>query len=573
MRRNCTTHNRWTICPTFPAYYKCPQPQPNGWTRPILGISASQIIRGNRNAFNITSLPANKTALKGTPINLQARKPGLPQPKSQTALKLGSVQPAVITAGHRHSQAENATPSICKLTPEKAAELAALKNPFGALSSGRNGQPRGSSTTTPQGRHPTKPSVVSSSAKVSAMDNVEQTSQPANTTASGSGKCNILSANNSHEFDSEAEDAETMTGHGAEHMSHYEVSKLAALAVEGDYSIEDEEQGIPRENDGGAPSIAPSAGDIFEQDDGSDSGLQDNHSHHGYDQLDGINTLFEDEHEGEYNDAPEVQEEDYDSDVPLAKRRHARDEAVLDLRAGYRKAMCVREWEEGKRPCVADYKPDARHILLQAIPIFKALWEAADKLDIELAPNYYRLLLAPAQRDQDGSTQTCQNGILLSGQWPDRDPASKLYLVCKVTAPDNEASTMAITFLPQTQYDLHGLRASIRSGTFICINGVRSHDSVHGISCKPHTNAQNLAIMICALFIYSDFDWHEKALLVIWEARLIIQLPIGVVFLYPSALFIHFNLNISDFTNHIVTTTNGPWPMLGKLSTTTRGAR
>ncbi|KAM5539835.1 hypothetical protein V8D89_006648, partial [Ganoderma adspersum] len=79
----------------------------------------------------------------------------------------------------------------------------------------------------------------------------------------------------------------------------------------------------------------------------------------------------------------------------------------------------------------------------------------------------------------------------------------------------------------------------------ICINGVCSHDSVHGVSCKPHTDAQNLAIMICALFVYSDFDWHEKALLVIWEARLIIQLPIGVVFLYPSTLFIHFNLNIS----------------------------
>lgn len=46
-------------------------------------------------------------------------------------------------------------------------------------------------------------------------------------------------------------------------------------------------------------------------------------------------------------------------------------------------------------------------------------------------------------------------------------------------------------------------------------------------------------------YLSGKFDWHEKAWLVLWEARLIIQLPIGVLFLYPSALFIHFNLNIS----------------------------
>ena len=35
-----------------------------------------------------------------------------------------------------------------------------------------------------------------------------------------------------------------------------------------------------------------------------------------------------------------------------------------------------------------------------------------------------------------------------------------------------------------------------------CINGPRPHASVEGVSCQPHTDGQNLAIMMCVLFIY-----------------------------------------------------------------------
>ncbi|PIL25541.1 hypothetical protein GSI_12379 [Ganoderma sinense ZZ0214-1] len=83
-----------------------------------------------------------------------------------------------------------------------------------------------------------------------------------------------------------------------------------------------------------------------------------------------------------------------------------------------------------------------------------------------------------------------------------------------------------------------------------CINGARPHAGIDGVSCQPHTDAQNLAIMMC------EFDWNEMAWLVLWEARLIIQLPIGVLFFYPSALFIHFNINICDLNNYIYTTKN-----------------
>ena len=36
----------------------------------------------------------------------------------------------------------------------------------------------------------------------------------------------------------------------------------------------------------------------------------------------------------------------------------------------------------------------------------------------------------------------------------------------------------------------------------------------------------------------------EKIWLVIWEAGLILQIPAGTLVVYPSALFLHFNVNI-----------------------------
>ena len=35
-----------------------------------------------------------------------------------------------------------------------------------------------------------------------------------------------------------------------------------------------------------------------------------------------------------------------------------------------------------------------------------------------------------------------------------------------------------------------------------CINGARPGGVVDGVSCFPHTDGQNLAIMMCVLFIY-----------------------------------------------------------------------
>ncbi len=101
-------------------------------------------------------------------------------------------------------------------------------------------------------------------------------------------------------------------------------------------------------------------------------------------------------------------------------------------------------------------------------------------------------------------------------------------------------------------------------GTFYnyCINGPRE-GVVDGVSTGPHVDGKNLALMFCAVFVWGKhshyllrhntdhhcrpgkFNHHEKAWLVLWEAKLIIELPPGVLIFYPSSLFTHFNVDIS----------------------------
>ncbi|KAJ3866993.1 hypothetical protein EV359DRAFT_61873 [Lentinula novae-zelandiae] len=54
------------------------------------------------------------------------------------------------------------------------------------------------------------------------------------------------------------------------------------------------------------------------------------------------------------------------------------------------------------------------------------------------------------------------------------------------------------------------------------------------------------------------FNHHEKCWLVIWEAGIVLELPPGVFLFYPSSLFLHFNLDITDLP--VVTTPHGETP-------------
>nr|VWO99054.1 Cytochrome P450 51 [Ganoderma boninense] len=371
--------------------------------------------KGKGPEFNITPLSTNSTALKGTPINLQARKCGLPQPKSQPA-SMSKIQPATITAGHRHSQPSSTTPSVRKLSAEKAAELTALKSPFGALPSGRNGRSEpqsrmlaGSSTST-FGQRSTPALVTTTPQENRARHELpRQASDYPRGPARSLGA--MIASGSTHQRTANSCAAEVEAHHtvsdalnGAERMAHYQVSMLQDVALEDSYSAEDDEQGIPRKfwipshlrqlahhavarlNDDNADENHAGAGHDFSMNTNFDNSSQngdnpaDVNLQYSDEQHQSAGAFSDDEHEGEYDDAPNIQDEDYDSDVPLAKRRRARDRdsSEMDPHAGCRKATRVREREEGKRPRVADYETDARHILLQAIPIFKSLVSSED---------------------------------------------------------------------------------------------------------------------------------------------------------------------------------------------------
>ncbi|THU76536.1 hypothetical protein K435DRAFT_605160, partial [Dendrothele bispora CBS 962.96] len=64
------------------------------------------------------------------------------------------------------------------------------------------------------------------------------------------------------------------------------------------------------------------------------------------------------------------------------------------------------------------------------------------------------------------------------------------------------------------------------------------------VFCKPHIDAKNVALGLCMIFVYGHFDHSQKCWLVIWEAGIALELPPGVFLLYPSSLFIHFNIDL-----------------------------
>lgn len=96
-----------------------------------------------------------------------------------------------------------------------------------------------------------------------------------------------------------------------------------------------------------------------------------------------------------------------------------------------------------------------------------------------------------------------------------------------------------------------------------CVNSPMPSERVHNVLCKPHIDAKNGTLLVCAIFVYyyggerlylssphkltlclAPSNADEKIWLVLWEAGIIIQIPAGCVVMFPSALFMHFNINM-----------------------------
>ncbi|KAL0059716.1 hypothetical protein AAF712_013512 [Marasmius tenuissimus] len=92
-----------------------------------------------------------------------------------------------------------------------------------------------------------------------------------------------------------------------------------------------------------------------------------------------------------------------------------------------------------------------------------------------------------------------------------------------------------------------------------CLNGVRlgGPTPVPRVFCKPHIDFKNLALGVCMIFVYGHFDHKRKCWLVIWEAGIALELPMGIFVLYPSSLFLHFNVD-ADNLQFVVTDGNEP---------------
>ncbi|EJD33776.1 hypothetical protein AURDEDRAFT_131511 [Auricularia subglabra TFB-10046 SS5] len=116
-----------------------------------------------------------------------------------------------------------------------------------------------------------------------------------------------------------------------------------------------------------------------------------------------------------------------------------------------------------------------------------------------------------------------------------------------------EARFPAIAQRMRNNHDWHKEKHGItpKFGLFwnYCVNTPSVEGGVRRVFCRPHVDAMNCAVLLCAVFTFwsKGAEWlgeEEWSWLVVWELGIAIQLPRGSFLLYPSALFFHFNVRI-----------------------------
>ncbi|KAK1219073.1 hypothetical protein PQX77_018222 [Marasmius sp. AFHP31] len=91
-----------------------------------------------------------------------------------------------------------------------------------------------------------------------------------------------------------------------------------------------------------------------------------------------------------------------------------------------------------------------------------------------------------------------------------------------------------------------------------CLNGMSKATKPLRVFCTPHVDYKNIALGVCMIFIYGHFNHRETCWLVAWEAGVAFELPPGVFLIYPSSLFLHFNMDVKNLD--FVVTEDGSIP-------------
>ncbi|THU99055.1 hypothetical protein K435DRAFT_856024 [Dendrothele bispora CBS 962.96] len=117
----------------------------------------------------------------------------------------------------------------------------------------------------------------------------------------------------------------------------------------------------------------------------------------------------------------------------------------------------------------------------------------------------------------------------------------------------------------ESLHKMYGIRPPFGVFWNFCLNSPRR--GIKRVFCNPHIDAKNVALGLCMIFVYGHFDHSQKCWLVIWEAGIALELPPGVFLLYPSSLFIHFNIDLKDLP--LYTTKNNEPPTRDNLQSLT----
>ncbi|TFK61538.1 hypothetical protein BDN72DRAFT_904019 [Pluteus cervinus] len=86
-------------------------------------------------------------------------------------------------------------------------------------------------------------------------------------------------------------------------------------------------------------------------------------------------------------------------------------------------------------------------------------------------------------------------------------------------------------------------------GLFWCYCWNACYKNQPRIHCQPHMDSKNV-VGVCVVVVYEKpgykFDHETRSWLVIWDAGIIVEMPPWTAAVYPSSLFLHFNIDLQD---------------------------